>query len=50
MGILSEETVLANHPWVDDPQEELKRLKAQKKEAVKQFGAAYGSQDDGDEE
>jgi len=50
MGILSEETVLANHPWVDDPQEELKRLKAQKKEAVKQFGAAYGDQDDGDEE
>lgn len=29
-GLLSEETLLANHPWVDDVQEELNRLEAQR--------------------
>ncbi|MPN52897.1 hypothetical protein SDC9_200560 [bioreactor metagenome] len=30
VGILSDETIVANHPWVDDPQAELDRLKKQK--------------------
>jgi SPP1 family phage portal protein len=30
VGILSDETLVANHPWVDDPQAELKRMAEQK--------------------
>lgn len=30
VGILSDETIVAQHPWVDDPQEELKRLEEQR--------------------
>lgn len=37
-AILSQETVLANHPWVDNVQQELKNLKAQREEAVAEFG------------
>lgn len=32
VGILSNETIVAQHPWVDDPQKELERLKKQKEE------------------
>lgn len=32
MGILSSETIIGQHPWVDDPQREMERLKKQKKE------------------
>jgi hypothetical protein len=28
-GIISDETIVANHPWVTDVQEELKKLEAQ---------------------
>ena len=38
VGILSDETLLANHPWVSDPQEELERIEKQKKEEFEQFG------------
>ncbi|GHV06378.1 portal protein [Clostridia bacterium] len=44
VGILSEETLIAQHPWVDDPLKELERVKEEKAEAVaeaqKQFGDA----------
>jgi SPP1 family phage portal protein len=44
VGILSEETLIAQHPWVDDPQSELKRVHDEKEEAIaeaqKQFGDA----------
>lgn len=30
VGLLSDETIIAQHPWVDDPQMELERVKAQK--------------------
>lgn len=33
VGILSDETIIGQHPWVDDPQAELERLKKQKEEA-----------------
>ncbi len=29
-GILSDETIVAQHPWIDDPQEEMERLEAQR--------------------
>ncbi len=34
VGILSDETIIGQHPWVDDPQLELERLKKQKEEAL----------------
>ena len=47
LGILSEETLIAQHPWVDDLQGELGRL-ASEKQALKQtnekmqYGGAFG--------
>lgn len=32
VGILSDETIIGQHPWVDDPRAELERLKKQKEE------------------
>lgn len=37
VGILSDETIVGMHPWVDDPQNELERLKRQKEEAQADF-------------
>ena len=41
VGVLSDETIIANHPWVDDPQAELERLKKQKEENMDQYGLAF---------
>ena len=41
VGVLSDETIIANHPWVDDPQAELERLKKQKEENMEQYGLAF---------
>nr|DAU10357.1 MAG TPA: PORTAL PROTEIN [Caudoviricetes sp.] len=31
VGLLSDETIIANHPWIDDPRAEMEKLEAQKK-------------------
>ncbi len=41
VGVLSDETIIANHPWVDDPQAELERLKKQKEENMKEFDPSF---------
>lgn len=41
VGVLSDETVIANHPWVDDIQAELERVKKQKEEAMEQYEGAF---------
>lgn len=38
VGILSDETLVAQHPWVTDLKAELKRLKAQSLERMKSYG------------
>lgn len=38
-GIISDETILKNHPWIDDPEEELSRLKAEREEAAAESDA-----------
>lgn len=38
VGLLSDETIVAQHPWVDDPQKELERVKKQKEENMDNFG------------
>lgn len=34
VGIISNETIVANHPWTEDTQQELERLKKEKQEAM----------------
>ncbi len=41
-GILSDETIVGQHPWVDDPQKELERLKKQKEEQQAEFETQQG--------
>ncbi len=41
-GILSDETIVAQHPWVDDVQKELKKLKKQKEENISDYGLPMG--------
>ena len=50
LGILSDETLIANHPWIDDPAAELERLKKQKEEAMDLYGDQFGSNQDDDKE
>lgn len=40
-GIISDETLIAQHPWVDDPQAELERMEAQKQANMEQYGLAF---------
>ena len=34
VGIISNETIIKQHPWIDDPEQELARIKAEKEEAA----------------
>lgn len=44
VGILSDETIIEQHPWVDDVQKELERIKKQKEEQMQdQYGAFVDS-------
>jgi uncharacterized Fe-S cluster protein YjdI len=38
---LSLETRLAQHPWIEDVEAELERIKKEKDEAVEQYGGAF---------
>lgn len=40
-GILSNETLVAQHPWVDDADAELERINKEKAEAIEQYGGAF---------
>jgi SPP1 family phage portal protein len=46
VGIVSDETVLANHPWVTDTREELKRKEAEEKAAMDRAQEYGGLTDD----
>lgn len=47
-GIISDETIIANHPWVTDPKAEIERLKAQQEETDPYKEAfVQGQQSDG---
>lgn len=41
-GVISDETIVANHPWVEDVAEELDRLMKQEQKALDMLGG-YGS-------
>ena len=42
VGILSDETIIGQHPWIDDPKKELERLKKQKEEEQAEFERQQG--------
>ena len=44
-GIISKHTQLANHPWVNDVEEELQRIKDEKTEEMEEFGAQMFAED-----
>lgn len=44
VGIISDETLVAQHPWVDDAQAELERLEEQKQKNMEEYGLAFGGQ------
>lgn len=50
MGILSNETLVAMHPWIDDVESELERIKKEQKESMEQYGNAFsfGTNEDDD--
>ena len=39
VGIISLETIISKHPWVDNLEEELKRIKKEKEESQKEIEA-----------
>lgn len=41
VGVLSDETLVANHPWVDDPQKELERKQEEKEAAMNEYQNAF---------
>lgn len=41
VGIISDETLVAQHPWVDDVQAELDRLEEQKKKNMEEYGLGF---------
>lgn len=41
VGILSDETIIGQHPWVDDPQKELERLEKQKQKEQEEMLSQY---------
>ena len=44
-GIISRYTQLANHPWVDNVEEELQRIQAEKTREMEEFGAQMFAED-----
>lgn len=42
VGIISDETIVSMHPWIDDPQEEMKRLEAQKQKQLQEQQKMFG--------
>lgn len=39
IGLISQKTIVANHPYVTDADEEMKQIKAEKQENIEDFGA-----------
>lgn len=52
MGILSDETIIGQHPWVDDPETEIGRLEKQRQgeqESLESQYAPFGQEEEGGE-
>lgn len=44
--IISDETIIKNHPWVENPQDELENLKKQREESIKRQQELFKNQGD----
>jgi len=49
VGILSDETIVANHPWVDDLAAEMERIEAQKQAAMDLYANQFPGQQPGND-
>lgn len=45
-GVISDETIIAKHPWVDDPQKELERIEEEKQKNIEQYSNAFNDNQD----
>lgn len=43
VGIISDETIVAQHPWIKNPVEELEKIKKQKEKELDTYGGAFGN-------
>lgn len=43
VGVISDETIVAQHPWTTDPKQELERVKKEKEAAMEEYGGAFGN-------
>ncbi len=50
VNIISDETILKNHPWVENPEDELKKIQKQKEKAQQRQREIFGSAGDFDKE
>lgn len=50
VGLLSDETIVSQHPWVTDVELELDRLKKEKEEAMETYQGAFGQQQPGQQQ
>ena len=46
IGMISDETIIANHPWIDNPVLEMERLEKQKQKNADLYGGAFNTQTD----
>lgn len=50
VGIISNETIVANHPWTEDTQQELERLKKEKEESMQDLMGDYANPQEQEQE
>ena len=46
IGVISKETVIANHPWTQNPADELKRIKEEEAQLIDDYVEDGGASDD----
>ena len=49
-GLISQRTLVAHHPWVMDPEDEIEQLKKEKQEALEEYNGAFSSNKDEEDE
>lgn len=48
MGVISQRTIAANHPWVKDPDEEMNQMALEREEKISDYGNYEGAFNEGD--
>ena len=46
-GVISDETIVAHHPWVEDPEKEMELLKAQEESSIGELSDMFPKAGDG---